>query len=136
MNPPTREMTARDRRFVVDMWAHDARYASGLPRPVRLGHCYRVVDAIMATGPRVLCIATDERTVHAWAAGHGDTLLFAYTAPELRRQGMASLLLREMFGLKGPALLAHAAPKGLAPRAHYNPHAVSLLLSEPRQEAA
>ncbi len=112
-------MTERDRNFVASTWIKSSRYGFATPREGRIA--YHIVNALLETAPRVLCIATDERTVHAWAAGHGDVLHFAYVAPELRCNGMARLLLREMFGERGPALLSHDAPKRLAPRAHFNP---------------
>ncbi len=132
MNPPTREMTPRDRHFVSATWARAARYGFAAPREGRLS--FRIVDALLERSPRVLCIATDERTVHAWAAGHGDVLHFVYCAPELRRQGLARFLLREMFGAKGPALVTHDTPKRLAPRAYLNPYLLAGIFCE--REAA
>lgn len=132
MNPPTREMTERDRNFVAPTWIKSARYGFATPRDERIA--YRIVNALLARAPRVVCIATDERTVHAWAAGHEDVLHFVYVAPELRRQGFARMLINQMFGERGPALLSHDAPKRLAPRAHFNPYLVAGLLCD--REAA
>lgn len=131
MNHPTRDMTERDRAFVASTWANAARYCGGIPKEARTGLSYRTVNALLARGPRVLCIATDERTVHAWAAGKDGALLFAYTAPELRRNGFARYLIRALFGARGPSIIAHDAPDGLVPGAHYNPHLLALMLSEP-----
>lgn len=129
---PTREMSLRDRNFVAPTWIKSARYGFATPRGTRIE--YRIVNALLERAPRVLCIATDERTVHAWAAGHDDVLHFVYVAPELRRQGFARLLIRQMFGERGPSLLSHDAPKRLAPRAHFNPYLVAGLLCD--REAA
>lgn len=132
MKPPTREMTDRDRNFVAPTWIKSARYAFATPREGRIA--YRIVNALLERSPRVLCIATDERTVHAWVAGHDDVLHFVYVAPELRRQGFARLLLTQMFGERGPSLLSHEAPKRLVPRAHFNPYLIAGLLCD--REAA
>lgn len=128
-----REMTERDRNFVAPTWIKSARYGFAAPREGRVA--YRIVNALLERTPRVLCIATDERTVHAWAAGHGDVLHFVYVAPELRRQGLARFLLREMFGERGPSLATHDAPKRLAPRAHFNPYLLAGIFCESREAA-
>lgn len=134
MTPPTREMTERDRPFVAATWARSSRYGFASPRDARLP--FRIVDALLQRSPRVLCVASDERTVHAWAAGHGDVLHFVYTAPELRRQGLARFLLREMFGAKGPGLLTHDAPRRLAPRAYLNPYLIAGIFCGDRKDVA
>lgn len=117
-------MTSSDRRFVVPTWASSARY--GMSRALS----FRLVDALLCHRTRVLCIATDERTVHAWCAGHDDVMHYAYVAPELRRQGFARILVTRMFGGAGPAVLTHEAPKHLAPRARLNPYLLASQLSE------
>lgn len=135
MTPPIREMTARDRGFVAATWMRAARYGFAVSREERLA--FRIVNALLERAPRVLCIATDERTVHAWAAGQESTLHFVYVAPELRRQGLARLLLRDMFGEAGPSLCSHEMPRKLCPRAHFNPYIVAgALCGESRREAA
>lgn len=136
MNLPTRLMTPRDRRFVVPTWAESARYGRFLPRQTATQATYRIIDALLDSGARVLCIATDERTVHAWCAGDGDTLHFVYVAPELRRNGLARHMLREMFGERGPLLASHEAPKRLAPRAQWNPYILAGALAGERKAAA
>lgn len=130
MTFPTREMTASDRAFVASTWVNASRYCGGIERSRRSKATNLLVDRVLATSPRVLCVATDERTVHAWAAASGDILLFAYTAPELRRKGFARHLMRELFGSTGPKITAHECPSGLAPNAHHNPHSLSLVLAE------
>lgn len=121
--PPMREMTSSDRRFVVPTWARAASYG------VELARRFDLVDALL-TRSRVLCIATDERTVHAWCSGLGDVLHFVYVAPELRRGGLARMLLAEMFGAAGPRVVTHETPRGLAPRAKLNPYLLASQLAE------
>lgn len=124
-----RAMTTLDRNFVAPTWAHGARYG------LRTAASFRLVNRILVLPEvRVLCLATDERTVHAWIAGQGDTMHFGYTAPELRRNGFARRLVREMFGEHGPVLLTHDAPKRLTPRARLNPYQLAGLICE--REAA
>jgi GNAT superfamily N-acetyltransferase len=109
-------MTAHDRGFVVPTWVDSSDYR--LPKAAR----YALVDRLLARGTRVLCIATDERTVHAWVAGEGATMHYAYTAPELRKGGFARLLVAKMFGDRGPEAHTHWAPKSLVRRARLNPY--------------
>ncbi len=124
-----RQMTERDRNFVAPTWARSARYG------LRTVASFRLVNRMLTLPDLVvLCLATDERTVHAWIAGQRDTMHFGYTAPELRRHGFARRLVREMFGDHGPALLTHDAPKRLVPRARLNPYQLADLICE--REAA
>lgn len=126
---PVRLMTTRDRAFVAPTWARSSRYG------LRTSASFALVNSLLAMpSVRVLCIASDERTVHAWVAGSGDALHYAYTAPELRENGFARRLVLEMFGAKGPLVLTHDAPRRLAPRARLNPYQLAGLMSE--REAA
>jgi len=74
-------MTAGDRRFVVPTWALGAKWR-GLTKDER----FRRVDLLLADeGTRVVVLAAGA-TVHAWAAGIGTRLHYAYVPPELRRK--------------------------------------------------
>ena len=102
-----REMTARDRRYVVPTWARSSRY-DGLRLPER----FALVDRILDGGARCVVLATDDRTVHAWACadtyegvrkwspdGEFPLLLhYAYVPPELRGNGLARRLITELLG--------------------------------------
>lgn len=80
-----REMTARDRRFVVPTWVHGSAY------DIPIARRWRLVDRLLDSGrTRVIVLATNDITVHAWAAASDGVLHFAYVPPELRRKGMAS----------------------------------------------
>lgn len=122
---PTRDMTITDRRFVVATWARSARY--GLRVPER----FRLVDRILDDGARVLVMATDERTVHAWLACDVDIMHYVYVAPELRRNGLASALINEAFGSEGPAFITHP-PYFLAPRCFAKTKLNPYLLAMPK----
>lgn len=86
-------MTARDRRYVVPTWAQSSHY-DGLPKAAR----FRLVDRVLDDGARVVCLATDERTVHAWAAGAVDVLHYVYVPPELRGEGLARRAISALLG--------------------------------------
>lgn len=88
----TREMTPRDRRFVVPTWAHGSRY------DMALSERFRLIDRILDGGARVVTLATSDVAVHAWAAGDGDVLHYVYVPPELRGEGLARRALVELFG--------------------------------------
>lgn len=88
-----REMTARDRRYVVPTWAHGSRY-DGMHRRDR----FALVDRLLDAGARCIVLATDERTVHAWACGDDDLLHYAYVPPELRGEGLARQAITALFG--------------------------------------
>jgi GNAT superfamily N-acetyltransferase len=89
----TREMTARDRRFVVPTWAHNSSY-DGKTLPER----FDLVDRTIDGGCRVVCLATSDICVHAWAAGDGDALHYVYVPPELRKKGLARRAITALFG--------------------------------------
>lgn len=89
----TREMTVCDRRYVVPTWAHGASY-NGMSKRDR----FALVDRILDGGARCIVLATDERTVHAWACGDGDVLHYVYVPPELRREGLARRAITALFG--------------------------------------
>lgn len=119
-----REMTPRDRRFVVPTWARSARYGMSIPDQ------FRIVDRVLESA-RVLVIASDEITVHAWLSMSchrlDDRILhYLYVAPELRRQGLARGLLALAFGDQGPLLTTHEIPYRLAPRARLNPYLLAV----------
>lgn len=86
-----REMTASDRRFVVPTWANGARWRR-LTRPERFAR----VDSIIGRC-RVVVLANGA-TVHAWAAGAGGKLWYAYVPPELRGEGLARRVVTELLG--------------------------------------
>jgi GNAT superfamily N-acetyltransferase len=86
-------MTARDRRFVVPTWARCSRY-EGTSKKRR----YELVDRIIDNGAVVKVLATDDLTVHGWAAAHGELLHFVYIAAPLRRQGLGRRIISAVLG--------------------------------------
>jgi len=88
-----REMTERDRRYVVPTWGHGSRY-DGMAKRDR----FALIDRILDGGARVVCLATDERTVHAWACGDADVLHYVYVPPELRGEGLARRAITALMG--------------------------------------
>lgn len=115
----TRPMTARDRRYVVPTWAHSSRYDD-----LRLSERFDLVDRILDAGARVVCLATDERTVHAWACGDGETLHYVYVPPELRGHGLARRCITELFGRHPDRInVTHEWPRASS-RFRYTPHLI------------
>jgi hypothetical protein len=113
----SREMTARDRRFVVPTWARSARY-DGMRMPER----FKLVDRILASDVRVLVLASDDITVHAWACGGHDVLHFAYCPPELRGCGFARDAITRLFGHYPDRIdCSHKWPRE-STRFRYRPH--------------
>lgn len=45
-----------------------------------------------------MVLATDERTVHAWACGEGNILHYVYVPDELRNKGCARRVITELLG--------------------------------------
>ncbi len=88
----TRPMSPRDRRYVVPTWAQSARY--GLHKRKR----FALVDRILDLGTPVVCLASDELTVHAWACGIAGTLHYVYVPPELRGNGLARRVITAAVG--------------------------------------
>jgi hypothetical protein len=118
---PTREMTALDRRFVVPTWARSAQYGLSMPEQ------FRIVDRTLDAGARVLVMATDERTVHAWLAYDDDVMHYVYVPPELRGNGLARALTAKAFGERGPAFITHTTTMfGMVPRARFNPYLLAI----------
>ena len=112
-----REMTERDRRYVVPTWANSSRY-DDLTRSER----FRLVDRILDTGARVVCLATDERTVHAWACASGETLHYVYVPPELRGEGLARRCITLVLGDYPEHInVTHVWPRA-SKRFRYTPH--------------
>ena len=109
-------MTETDRRYCVPVWARAARYRLSLPEQ------FRIVDRLIERGVKVTCLVTGERTVHAFLAAEGDVLHFAYTAPELRRNGFAKRLMLDAFGSGGAVFNSHPMPAWLSRRSTYNPY--------------
>lgn len=89
----TRDMTALDRRYVAPTWAKSSRY-DGMRLPER----FQLVDRVLDGGARCVVLATDERTVHAWACGEGETLHYVYVPPELRGHRLARRVITALFG--------------------------------------
>lgn len=88
-----RAMTETDRRFVVPTWAYGAKW-----KGLSLGEKFARVDSILADeGTRVVCLAGGS-TVHAWAAGIGTRLHYAYVPPDLRGEGLARKVIASLLG--------------------------------------
>lgn len=97
-----RAMTETDRRFVVPTWAYGAKW-----KGLSLCEKFARVDSILADeGTRVVCLAGGS-TVHAWAAGIGSRLHYAYVPAwtevdgmrePLRRLGLARKVITELLG--------------------------------------
>ncbi len=112
-------MTARDRRYVVPTWAKSSRY-DGL----KLDERFKLIDRILGSGVRVLVLASDERTVHAWACGGHDTLDYCYVPPELRRSGFARDVITRLFGHYPDHIdVTHPWPRS-STRFRYRPHLI------------
>lgn len=112
-----REMTARDRRFVVPTWAEGARYAG-----YRKSDRYDLVDRILDGGARCVTLATSDICVHAWACGDGDLLHYVYVPPDLRGKGLARRVITELFGEYPDHInVTHAWPRASS-RFRYTPH--------------
>jgi GNAT superfamily N-acetyltransferase len=110
-------MTARDRRFVVPTWALGSSY-DGLSKAAR----FDLVDEILAAGARCVTLATDERTVHAWACADDDLLHYVYVPPDLRGFGLAKRVITAVLG-DYPARInvTHAWPRESS-RFRFTPH--------------
>ncbi len=118
---PMRLMTARDRRFVVPTWAESAR-GYGMRKSER----FDLVDRLLDGGSvGVVVLATDERTVHAWAAGEIGVLHYVYVAPELRGNGFARQAITEVLGDYPEHInVTHPWPRASS-RFRYRPHLIA-----------
>lgn len=117
-----RPMSPRDRRYVVPTWAQSARY-DGLRKRAR----FSLVDRMLDEGAPVVCLASDELTVHAWACGESATLHYVYVPPELRGNGLARRVISALLGSYAERInVTHEWPRASA-RFRYTPH---LLLRE------
>lgn len=120
----TRPMSPRDRRYVVPTWAQSSRY-DGMRKSAR----FDLVDRIIDGGAPVVCLASDELTVHAWACGEGETLHYVYVPPELRGggNGFARRIISALLGHYPDRVnITHEWPRASS-RFRYTPH---LLLRE------
>lgn len=88
-----REMTARDRRFVVPTWVRGSSYRVPLVR--RWSLVDRMIDEEQV---RVIVLATNDVTQHAWAAVSDGVLHFAYVAHELRGKGIGARAIAAALG--------------------------------------
>ncbi len=115
-------MSNRDRRYVVPTWAQSARY-DGLRKRAR----FALVDRMLDEGTPVVCLASDELTVHAWACGVAGTLHYVYVPPELRGNGLARRVITAAVGGYPEHInVTHEWPRASS-RFRYTPH---LLLKE------
>lgn len=89
-----REMTPRDRAFVVNTWVRSSKYR--MPLRKRWQH----VDSIIDSGAHVVILGGENGAVHAWACGDDDTLHYVYVAHEhgLRGNGLARLVIENLLG--------------------------------------
>ncbi len=118
-----REMTDKDRRYVVPTWAQSSRY-KGLAKHER----FALVDRLLDSGTSVLVLATGT-TVHAWAAGLGDVLHYVYCPPELRGEGLARRAITELIGRYPERIrVTHAWPRESS-RFVYEPHHPSMRIA-------
>jgi GNAT superfamily N-acetyltransferase len=113
-----REMTPRDRRYVVPTWALSSKY-DGLNKAKR----FRLVDQMLADGARVVVLATNDITVHAWAAATGDVLHYVYVPPALRGHGLARRLITALLGRYADAIQTTHPWPGQRARFLFTPHA-------------
>lgn len=111
-------MTASDRRFVVPTWALSSTY-DGLTKPER----FKLVDRILDSGARCIVLAGGP-TVHAYACASGGALHYAYTAPDLRKHGLAARAIA--LALHGYAQRIHVTHEwpGDSPRFVFTPHLI------------
>ncbi len=86
-------MSALDRRYVAPTWGHSSSYP-GLRKRER----FALVDRILNEGAKVFVLATNDITVHAWAAGDGEALHFVYVPPGLRGNGLARRAITALLG--------------------------------------
>lgn len=101
-----RDMTPRDRRYVVPTWVKSSHYE--LPMVDR----WRLVDRILDGGARVVVLSTNASVVHAWAAGAGAVLHYVYVPPELRGEGLARLAVIALLGqYPGTIRTSHPWPR-------------------------
>lgn len=111
-----REMTERDRRYVVPTWAQSSHY-DGHDKRGR----FALVDRIIDEGARVVCLAAGT-TVHAWAAGEAGALHYVYVPPELRNKGIARRAVSALFGSYPERIrITHPWPRPSS-RFVYSPH--------------
>ncbi len=112
-----RAMTPRDRRYVVPTWACSSRY-DGLRKRGR----FALVDRALDDGTPVVCLASDDLTVHAWACGESGTLHYVYVPPELRGNGLARRVITAVLGSYPERInTTHEWPRPSS-RFRYTPH--------------
>ena len=87
-----REMTPRDRAFVVNTWVRSSAYR--MPMRKRWQH----VDAFINGGARVVILGGENGAVHAWACGEDDVLHYVYVPLDLRGEGLARAVITELLG--------------------------------------
>lgn len=121
-----RPMRPEDRRFIVPTWVKSLAYSRrGVARIDTMRRYWSIVDRIVdATDTRIIVLASDEsaRTLHAWAAGDGNCLHYAYVPPELRRAGLARACITALFGSYPEQIpITHAWPFESA-RFRWQPH--------------
>lgn len=94
-----RPMSDRDRRYVVSTWERCSRY-SDIPRRYAGGkrESSTVADCVIDAGATVIVLATDDRTVHAWACAEDGTLHFVYVPEELRGRGLGAKVIALALG--------------------------------------
>jgi len=83
---------------------------------------FALVDRVLDAKAHVVCLATDERTVHAWACGDDDTLHYVYVPPDLRGVGLARRAITALFGRYPDRVnVTHPWPRESS-RFRYTPH--------------
>lgn len=120
-----RDMTSRDRRFVVPHWAIGSRYR--LTKADR----FALVDRLIDGGARVIVLATSDIAAHAFAAGDGDVLHYVYVPKELRGRGLARRAITALLGEYSARIhVSHPWPRANHPRFRHCPDVLLRYLQE------
>lgn len=113
-----RKMMLHDRPYVVSTWGRSSSY-----RGMRARTRFKLIDRMMDTTSRVVCLATGD-TVHAWAAGSLGVLDYVYVPPELRGNGLARQVITELLGDYPDVIVStHEWPRPSS-RFRFTPHAL------------
>lgn len=88
-----------DRGFILSTWVESYRQQAGVSRAVYLAEQPRLAERLYREhGALVVCSERRPSTIHAWACAAWPTLHYAYTVPELRRQGLLRAMIVATLG--------------------------------------